>query len=65
MGLEVRLHVEDRKLVALLDTKKLAKRGVGVDLVLVIELVLLDIGRDRLRNLAAAHKVVLATAKKD
>ena len=65
MGLEIRLHVEDRKLVALLHVKKLAKGRVRHDLVLVVEAILLDIGTDRLRNLAAAHLVTLATTEEE
>ena len=65
VGLEIRLHVEDRELIALLHIEKLAKGRVRRDLVLVVEAVLLDVGTDGLRNLAAAHLIALATAEED
>jgi len=51
---EVLLEVEVRQLVALLEAEQREQLGVGVDVALVHEVVLLDVARDELRDVRAA-----------
>ena len=51
---EVLLEVEVRQLVALLEAEQREQLGVGVDITLVHEVVLLDVARDELRDVRAA-----------
>lgn len=51
---EVLLEVEVRQLVALLEAEQREELGVGVDVTLVHQVVLLDVARDELRDVGAA-----------
>ena len=57
MDIEVLLEVEIRQLVALLEAEESHELGITVDVVLVHEIVLLDVGRDELRHIRAALQV--------
>ena len=51
---EVLLEVEVRQLVALLEAEQREQLGIGVDVTLVHQVVLLDVARDELRDVGAA-----------
>lgn len=57
VDIEVLLEVEIRELVALLEAEESHELGITVDVVLVHEIVLLDVGRDELRHIRAALQV--------
>jgi hypothetical protein len=61
--LEVALEVEDRDLLGLRGAEQLAKRGIRVDVLLVVEFLLLDVGHDAARHIGAAHLRALGLAK--
>ena len=63
MLVEVTLQVEVRQLLALRDAEELLERGIRLDVVLVLEVLLLDVVVDRLRDLRAAHQGALALAE--
>ena len=63
MAVEVALEVEVRELVALRDCKELLERGIRRDSVLVLEVVLLYVVVDALRDLRARDKRALGKAK--
>ncbi len=65
MHLEVALEVEDRHLLGLRGAEQLTKRGIRVDVLLVVELLLLDVGHDAARHIGAAHLRALGLAKED
>jgi hypothetical protein len=60
---EVALQVKVRELLALRDAEELLERGIRLDVVLVLEVLLLDVVVDRLRDLRAAHEGALALAE--
>ena len=63
MHLEVALEVEDRHLLGLRGAEQLTKRGIRVDVLLVVELLLLDVGHDAARHIGAAHLGALGLAE--
>jgi len=60
---EVALEVEVRQLLALRDAEELLERGIRLDVVLVLQVLLLDVVVHRLRDLRAAHQGALALAE--
>jgi len=56
---EVALEVEVGELLALRDAEKLLERGIRLDVVLVLQVVLLDVVVHRLRDLRAGHQGAL------
>ena len=63
MLVEVALEVEVGELLALRDAEELLERGIRLDVVLVLEVLLLDVVVDRLGDLRAAHERALALAE--
>jgi len=59
VAVEVALEVEVRQLVAIRDGQELLERRIRLDVVLVLELVLLHVVVDTLRDLRAAHQSAL------
>ena len=50
MNLELRLEVEDAEFFPFGKAEELAELGIGVDVVLILEVVLLHVVRDELRD---------------
>lgn len=65
MVLEVALEVEDSHLLGLRALEELAKRGIRVDVLLVVEAVLLDVVHDATGYVRAAHLRALRLAEED
>jgi len=63
--LEVALEVEDGHLLGLGGAEKLAKRGIGVDVLLVVELLVLHVGHDATGDIRAAHLRALGLTEED
>ena len=63
MAVEVAREVEIRERLTLADEEKLLERGIRLDVVLVLEVVLLDVVVDRLRDLRAREERVLGLAE--
>lgn len=63
--LEVALEVEDSNLLGLRALEELAKRGIRVDVLLVVEAVLLDVVHDATGDVRAAHLRALGLAEED
>jgi len=62
---EVALEVEVRQTLRVRNAKQLLERGIRLDVVLVLEALLLDVRRDRLRDVGAAHLAALRLAEED
>lgn len=60
---QVLLQVQDGQLITLLQAEELAERSIGVDALLVHELVLLAVGGDGLGHVGAADGVALGLAE--
>jgi len=60
---EVALEVEVRQLLALRYTQQLLEGGIRLDVVLVLQVLLLDVVVDRLRDLRAGHQGTLGLAE--
>ena len=63
MLVEVALEVEVRQLLALRHAQQLLQRGIRLDVVLVLQVVLLDVVVHRLRDLRAGHQRALGLAE--
>ena len=63
MLVEVALEVEVRQLLALRHAQQLLERGIRLDVVLILEVLLLDVVVDRLRDLRAGHQGALGLAE--
>ena len=62
---EVALEVEVREALRVSNAKELLERGIRLDVVLVLEALLLDVGGDRLGDIGAAHLAALGLAEED
>ena len=62
---EVALEVEVREALRVSNAKELLERGIRLDVVLVLEALLLDVGGDRLGDIGAAHLAALRLAEED
>ena len=62
---EVALEVEVREALRVSNAKELLERGIRLDVVLVLEALLLDVGGDRLGHIGAAHLAALGLAEED
>ena len=62
---EVALEVEVRQALRVRNAEQLLERGIRLDVVLVLEALLLDVRRDRLRDVGAAHLAALGLAEED
>jgi len=62
---EVALEVEVREALRVSNAEELLERGIRLDVVLVLEALLLDVGRDGLGDIGAAHLAALGLAKED
>ena len=60
---EVALQVEVRERLRLRDGQQLTERGIRLDVVLVLQALLLDVRRDRLRDVGARHLAALRLAE--
>ena len=65
MLVEVALEVEVRQALRVRNAQELLERSIRLDVVLVLEALLLDVGRHRLRDIGAAHLAALRLAKED
>ena len=63
MGLEVALEVQDLELISLLEGKELAERSIGLDNLLLHELVVLGVGADTGGDLRSAEEGTLGEAE--
>jgi hypothetical protein len=63
VNLEVALEVEDSHLLTIADLEKAAKRGIRVDVLLVVERVLLHVVHDATGHIGAAELRALGLAK--
>ena len=63
MGVEVALEVEVGEVVSISEAEELLERGIRLDVVLVLEVLLLDVVVDRLGDLRAAHERAIALAE--
>jgi len=62
---EVALEVEVRQALRVRNAEQLLERGIRLDVVLVLEALLLDVGRHRLGDVGAAHLAALGLAEED
>ena len=62
---EVALEVEVGEALRVSNAKELLERGIRLDVVLVLEALLLDVGGDRLGDIGAAHLAALRLAEED
>ena len=62
---EVALEVEVREALRVSNAEQLLERGIRLDVVLVLEALLLDVGRHRLGDVGAAHLAALGLAEED
>jgi len=62
---EVALEVEVGQALRVRNTQQLLERGIRLDVVLVLEALLLDVGRNRLRDIGAAHLAALRLTEED
>ena len=62
---EVALEVEVREALRVSNAEELLERGIRLDVVLVLEALLLDVGRDGLGDIGAAHLAALGLAMED
>ena len=65
MLVEVALEVEVRQTLRVGNAEQLLERGIRLDVVLVLEALLLDVGRHRLGDVGAAHLAALGLAEED
>ena len=65
VAVEVLLEVEVREGLTLTDGEELLERGIGLDVVLVLEALLLHVAVDRLRDLRARHERRNGLAKEE
>lgn len=65
MLVEVALEVEVGEALSVGNTEELLERGIRLDVVLVLEALLLDVGRHRLGDVGAAHLAALGLAEED
>lgn len=65
MLVEVALEVEVREALRVRNAEELLERGIRLDVVLVLEALLLDVGRHRLGDIGAAHLAALGLAEED
>jgi len=63
VGLEELLEVQDLKFISLLESKELAERSIGLDNLLLHELVVLGIGADTGGDLRSAEERTLCEAE--
>ena len=61
----VALEVEVGQALRVRNAQQLLERGIRLDVVLVLEALLLDVRRDRLRDVGAAHLAALRLAEED
>jgi len=62
---EVALEVEVGEALSVGNAEELLERSIRLDVVLVLEALLLDVGRHRLGDVGAAHLTALGLAKED
>ena len=62
---EVALEVEVGETLSIRNAEELLERGIRLDVVLVLEALLLDVGRDGLGDIGAAHLAALGLAEED
>ena len=65
MLVEVALEVEVGETLRVSNAEELLERGIRLDVVLVLETLLLDVGRHGLGDIGAAHLAALGLAKED
>ncbi len=65
MLVEVALEVEVGEALSVGNAEELLERSIRLDVVLVLEALLLDVGRHRLGDIGAAHLAALGLAKED
>jgi len=63
VAVEEALEVEVRQVLRLRDGEQLAERGIGLDVVLLLEVLLLDVVVHALRDLRAAHQRAVGLAE--